>query len=203
MAACCNNQTNLTVNPGGDGLAHFSASASIGSELSTPKGLVLSNGSICCGPGYYEARLRTDTGHHDTFWGIANTDTNCLPLTGGAEFDIIEDIGGGDGSHVHWSGYAGCHQSVSTSSLASSSDAFHIWGLLWDPTNGYTFYRDGVQTFSLAGPVNNGSNLDSIVLSAGPLSGQNAQGLLVDWVRYYKPSTVSVAAGAHAAGLQR
>jgi hypothetical protein len=209
-ATCCNNQTNLTVNPGGDGLAHFHLTAGsnppIGSELSTIQGLVLGNGTVCCGPGYYEARMRTDTGHHDTFWGIANTDSACQPLTAGAEFDIIENPEGGDGQHIHWSGYGGCHQSVSSGSIPSSSDGMHIWGMLWDATSGYTFYRDGVQTYQVPGPVNNGSNKDSIVLSVDtdyPGNGDNQQGMLVDWVRYYQPSTVSVPAGAHAAGLQR
>jgi hypothetical protein len=80
----------------------------------------------------------------------------------------------------------------------------HLWGMLWDVNGGFTFYRDGVQTWQFAGSV--GNNLADMILTGTSVTNNSTAtptGLLVDWVRYYQPSTVSVAAGAHAAGLQR
>jgi hypothetical protein len=187
-----NNSVSLSVS---GGLLHIKPTPGNDGEISTPPG-------SCCGPGYYEARLQGDAADYDAFWTIANTDTNCLPLTGGAENDIMESPGGGQGqNNTHWSGYGTCHQAIASGNVASDSDGFHLWGLWWDPPNGYTYYRDGIQTFFVQGPVTS-TNLSSIVVNGGYLN-PPARGLQVDWVRYYQPSTVSVAAGAHAAGLQR
>jgi hypothetical protein len=185
-----NNSASLSVS---GGQLHIFAQSGKGGEISTPNGY---------GPGYYEARLQADPNNWDVFWTIANTDTNCQPLSAGAELDILEQPGGDDAQeHVHYSGYGACHTALSNNGLPSASDAFHLWGVWWDPPNGYTFYRDGVQMWFVAGPVS-ATNLSSIVIT-GQAFPSTTTGYHVDWVRYYRPSTVSVAAGAHAAGLQR
>jgi hypothetical protein len=174
-------------------------------ELYTIPGLVLPNGTVCCGPGYYEARLKGDANDYDAWWTLPNSDISCSHpnLTDGSEEDIMESAFGNAQNNQHWGGYGACHQAISSGDISSDNDAFHLWGLLWEPTNGFTFYRDGVQTWHNPGPVNNGSNPVSMIVNGG-YRNQPTTGLLVDWVRYYQPgngSSVTPPPSAVAAGF--
>jgi beta-glucanase (GH16 family) len=190
----------------GNDLLHNSTTLIEGGGLLTLKPDINGAGEVSSlatyGPGYYEVRMKADNADWDLFWTIANANFNCLPITGGFEADIQESIGGGGGTNIHWSGYGSCH-TASANGTATATDAFHIWGMLWTASGGLTFYRDGVlQPFNIPGPV--GSTPSFIILTGAFVgSPTTTSGLQVDWVRYYQPSTVSVAAGAHAAGLQR
>jgi putative component of membrane protein insertase Oxa1/YidC/SpoIIIJ protein YidD len=135
------------------------------------------------GPGYYEARLKS-AGNYNAFWLEAQI-IPCAPLDkGGFESDIMESWGDGYQNNTHWGGYGDCHQSSPAGSLSPIADRFHVMGVLWDPAQGLTYYRDGQQTSHVPGPV--GSAPVDIRFTALGYTDSNVP-LLVDWVRYYAP----------------
>jgi hypothetical protein len=103
----------------------------------------------------------------------------------GFEADILESVTGGARSNIFYSGYSTCEVG-SVNNQASSSDTFHIWGMLWDAVGGLTFYRDGVQNWQFAGPVS--TNLAAVIFVGTAYPGPSSTGLLVDWFRYYQPN---------------
>ena len=96
----------------------------------------------------------------------------------------MESWGDGYQNNTHWGGYGDCHQSSPAGGLSSIADRFHVMGVLWDPAEGLTYYRDGQQTSHVPGPV--GSAPVDIRFTALGYTDSNVP-LLVDWVRYYAP----------------
>jgi hypothetical protein len=170
-----NNTAGLSI---GGGILHLHPTSSGGAEIWT---------TARYGPGYYEVRAQSDPQDWDDIWTIQQNHVDCQPLSAGAEVDLLENIGGGPSANVHWSGYGSCPQS-SSNTAPSATDGFHIWGMLWDASSGYTFYRDGTQFWNLGGPVNGGSNPGILILQAfnnACHACASPTGLLVDWARIY------------------
>jgi hypothetical protein len=146
-----------------------------GADIGTPH-----NGVF--GPGYYEARVQIDPGGWGGFWisdGWGNT------LADAFEADILEFWGCRWQNAVHW-GPGGNHAMVTQAGATDECGAFHIWGMLFDSNNGLTFYVDGAQTYHMDGPA--GTNTDFGIVLDDMFMGGGTQPMLVDWVRYYKPS---------------
>ncbi len=114
-------------------------------------GAVRTMGLFSAGYGYYEALIRFPSapGIWGAFWmmcGDVSHEGN--GARDGVEIDIIETIAnerGASNSALHWDGYAGAHQSLTSGEYGFDiyDGRFHTFGL--DRTSeGYRFYVDGV-----------------------------------------------------------
>jgi hypothetical protein len=110
-------------------------------------------------------------------------------MTAGFEPDIIEYWGGEGHNAVHWGGYGSCHQWRDQGGGLAAADDFHIWGMLYDPLNGVTFYRDGRETWSYnAGcSASTPCTVPLYVKFNNNMQGccDNSQPMQVDWFRFY------------------
>ena len=144
------------------------------------------------GPGYFEARVRFDPNGWDSFWTIGGNYDCAGGLTAGFEADMPEFYGGGGNDNVFTGGYASCWTRALTTGVSGGPDDFHIWGLLYDATNGLTFYKDGVETAHLDGPAGTTPLFIKLGNSLLNNSGDTSHPMLVDWVRYYAPQGLLV-----------
>jgi beta-glucanase (GH16 family) len=141
------------------------------------------------GNGYYEARVKASPSGWSGFWIIGgNVDCGGGPSLG-FEADIIESIAESAQNNVHWGGYGDCHQQSPTP-VATATDNFHIWGVLYHWRNGLTFYRDGVQTKQLLGPIGTTPMYIKLTNTLVDNASDPARSQFVcDWVRYYQHDT--------------
>jgi hypothetical protein len=109
----------------------------------------------------------------------------------GFEGDIDEYFNGAGTAawHVHWGGYGSFHQAIGAA-LNEPPTGFHIYGMLYDPVNGATFYIDDVPVPDAH--VNDGCSASTpctvpLVMEIGEDGGDghSGPGLQVDWVRHY------------------
>jgi hypothetical protein len=84
-----------------------------------------------------------------------------------------------------WGGYGDCAMSNPQTGLGPVNDGFHLLGLRWDPTDGFRYYRDGVETQHIPGPVSSGPVNGFVLFTAfGRSDGELP--LSVDWFRYFQ-----------------
>ena len=175
--------------------------------------------------GYLEASIdfNTTPGMWSAYWLQSPTEGQYIgdPSASGAEIDICEhrasDATGSNiasfvQSTVHWDGYATDHKQVNGGNIGSGlGTGFHTYGLLWDSTN-YFFLIDGVQQW--ATNIGHSDRTEIVLLSsevqdaywAGvvPAGGYgdfltSTTKMIVDYVRYYAPTTTVFWTGASSA----
>lgn len=160
--------------------------------------------------GYWEAAVRYQyqTGAQCAWWVQSPTNGKDLsnPQASGVEMDIFEHTAWtnsptGYDHALHWDGYAaGVGQSLGyNGTFANLNDGtFYVFAIAWTPS-GYTFYVDGVVTWTVSSsqaPVSSANEyviLDTELPSAtqvlpngyGVLGSSNNQYLDVDYVRIY------------------
>jgi autotransporter-associated beta strand protein len=167
--------------------------------------------------GYWESSITYDTsnGMWSSFWLMPATIGNPLgdPATAGTEIDITEhrkvdsantDISDKTVHNLHWDGYGADHKSVGSGLTANLGLAanYHTYAVRWTDTN-YTFFVDGTQTWTTTSAVSR--RTERVILSsevednswAGdiPPGGYGTRAnstvkMLVDYVRYYAPTSV-------------
>ena len=175
--------------------------------------------------GYLEASIAfsTTAGVWSDFWLQSPNEGQFIgdPSASGAEIDVCEhratdangvDISGTVQSTVHWDGYVTNHKQVNSGNIGSGlGSGFHTYGLLWNRTN-YSFLIDGAQLWqSNAG---HSDRTELIQLSSEVQSNSwagvvppNGYGdfltsttkMVVDFVRYYAPTTTVYWTGAGSA----
>jgi hypothetical protein len=201
---CFKNSTQLTVSGGVASIRGFDTA---GTPCPLLSGGILSAGgggleSASMPPGYYEARIKADplgggpAGMGGSgFWGLtAGGGDHCsgaLPVF--FEADIIEYWNGGGHSGVIYGDYTRCKTVIYGVDGEQAADQFHIWGMLYDPYNGITYYKDGVQVFS----YNNGCSVSTPCVTRFWIEINNnlqagatdtSHPMLIDWVRVYTPA---------------
>lgn len=138
------------------------------------------------GPGYYEARVKS--GHAWAGFWVQAMGSDCAPITGGCEYDIMENCCPGTIQHnVHWGGYGSCHQ-MAEKHTTFSQDSFYVFGLQWSTTSGATFYVNGKVTHTV--PTATPNNTGKVILSVE--SEDTGTSFQIDYVRYYKANGASV-----------
>jgi beta-glucanase (GH16 family) len=189
---CDKDSTNLWES---NGLAHFETFNVSGTPC--PVGNYTGGANLhsvqAFGPGYFESRLKGDPNGGGPaggsgYWLIGGNSSCGGDFTNGFEADVIEYWYSTGHNAAHWDGYGSCHKKLSQGGGLTASDDFHIWGLLYDETNGITFYRDGVQTFH----ANEGCSSSTpcttpiIIKYNDNMEGCCTTGeMQVDWFRYY------------------
>jgi autotransporter-associated beta strand protein len=189
-------------------------------------GIISSEGRFRADYGYYESSLEFNgsPGMFSGFWLNSPTTGRYVgdPSASGDEIDICEhrktDAGNADDINnvvqttVHWDGYAADHKSVTSGNIGSGlGTGFHTYGFLWQHTN-YSFTIDGTPQWSTAAALSDRTEvitLSSEVWSnsfAGivPPGGygdllSSTTTLVVDYVRYYAPTSTVFWTGASSA----
>ncbi len=161
--------------------------------------------------GYFEARIKfqRSQGHHGAFWLQSPTYGLFIdnPEESGTEIDIVEFFGSGRTDRgmfttVWWNPYSNPSSIkfqpdlgpfLSTGSRIrrqEMSDKFHVYGLLWTPTE-YVFYINGIETGRIEQSVSQVN--EYIVLSLLSSSWERGrlplnalpESMIVDYVRVY------------------
>jgi autotransporter-associated beta strand protein len=147
------------------------------------------------------------------------------PFVSGSEIDIVEHryvdgstnyIGGLVQNNIHWNGYGSAARSAGSGNIGSGlTNGFHTYGFLWTPAV-YTLYVDGSNLRSwnyanngvpvsqstewviLSSEVDNASTTWAGYIPAGGYGnlGASAAKMIVDYVRYYAPTTTIFWTGA-------
>lgn len=177
--------------------------------------------------GYLESSVEFNgsPGMFSDYW-IQSPDNGAFigdPADSGAELDIcehratdandVDDISGMVTIDLHWNGYTSGIEKTASSGLVGSGlgTGFHTYGLLWNSTN-YSVSIDGTPTWSTNVGVSQrteifmlSSEVDSnsfcgIVPSNGYGNFQaSTTSTVVDYVRYYAPTTTVFWTGASSA----
>lgn len=164
--------------------------------------------------GYWEARINFEDspGMWSAFWVQSPTMGNPIGdvPTAGAEIDIVEhrarsgtvDLRNQAQHTLHWDGYGAAHRSAGSLNNnpgpLSLQGNFHVYGLLWTPTE-YRFFVDGIHRWTtaqglshrsefiyLTSEVQNNSWAGSIPTSGyGALEASQTR-MTVDWVRVWR-----------------
>jgi len=145
------------------------------------------------GPGYFEARLKTDPSQWTDFWTCCDQQRGST--SGWFEVDIMETLPG----YTPGAGYIGniqadsYHGFVAGQPTGDMSSAFHVYGVDWEANSGYFLYVDGQPVpqswgtnpdgCSAASPCNNPTYLRFMAGLFFPGSPRN--GFQIDWFRYY------------------
>ena len=189
-------------------------------------GIISSEGRFRADYGYYEASLEFNgsPGMFSGFWLNSPTTGRYIgdPSASGVEIDICEhrktDTGNADDINnvvqttVHWDGYSTDEKTVTSGNIGSGlGTGFHTYGFLWQHTN-YSFTIDGTPQWSTAAALSDRTEvitLSSEVWSnsfAGivPPGGygdllNSTTTMVVDYVRYYAPTTTVFWTGASSA----
>ena len=173
--------------------------------------------------GYAESSINFDDspGMWSAYWMISPTMGSYLgdPGYAGIEIDVCEhrkvdgsnlNIDGVVVANLHWDGYGTAHKSIGSGNIGSGlGTGFHTYAVKWTETN-YSFLIDGAQKWSTTNALSHRSEyilLSSEVLSnswAGqvPAAGYgdlpaSSTRLIVDYVRYYAPTTTVFWAAAN------
>ena len=108
--------------------------------------------------GYYECRckLQKKPGWWSAFWLQSPIQGSTLnPSFSGVELDIMESFAPNKMEHnIHWNG---CGEDLTSRGsgrydIEDTADGYHVFGLLWTK-EGYKFYVDGEERWSIEGPV--------------------------------------------------
>ena len=160
-------------------------------------GMVSTQRSFLVKYGYFEARMKFPVhgGQNSGFWLQSPGNSGALDPPGvtGVEIDIIEFYRGRRGGHaanvLHWGGYGDNHKFEKNRDLFDDNGDWHTFGLLWTES-GYTFYRNGQETWRTSQSVSHVA--EYIILST--VIGQRTRALekvslpdrfLIDYVRVY------------------
>ena len=167
-------------------------------------GLLTTQKSFSQEYGYFEidAKIPTATGVWPCFW--------LLPAAGGwpPEIDAMESDGGG--GVVTQSIHTGASNTVSTvtTNLVDTANAFHDYGVLWDPQH-ITFYIDGVETGQFATPADMHQAMYMLVnlaVTANAPASSFPASMEIDSIKAYSlaaaPTDVVASAAAVASGVQ-
>lgn len=199
----------------GNGNLVITASTSSGdpncvSNKTWTSGKITSYGKKHFSYGYFEARLKMPTGGGTwpAFWALG-TNINTVPWPGCGELDVVEFAGNRpfiNTSAVHYRNPSGNHEYKSgalNSSFGLAQD-FHLYGMLWTPTE-IKFYIDdrltlivkkgdtGLTTWPF-GPNSSGVNPKMYMIfnlamggsyGGGIASGYNKAQFTIDYFRYY------------------
>jgi hypothetical protein len=107
----------------------------------------------------------------------------------GVEADMLEDYGGGAFSNLNYGGYSpGCSQPVihaGDGGVNFSGGAYHLIGMLYHPTKGLTYYRDGNPYFHFDQPLADNMGGPEI-FAFGNLDPPNGGDVFVKWFRWYQ-----------------
>lgn len=147
--------------------------------------------------GYFEARMKFPVhgGQVSAFW-LQSPDNNGdggPPESTGVEIDAIVfyrgRLGGRATNGLHWGGYGENHQKKNHREIFSDGGDWHTFGVLWTE-NGYTFYRDGRETWQTSIAVSHVPEYLILSLVVGQRSNALERAelpdrLLVDYVRVY------------------
>jgi hypothetical protein len=209
---CNRDETQLTVS---GGFANFTSFDYRGTPC-PQDGTVAGGAAIISqnfyGPGYYEARLIGDPhgggpdfqsfGGSGFWFDAAMSSRGGNWAQNGTEVDLLEYKNTSAHNEIIWGGYGPFTSDQEYITGLNPSDAFHVWGLYYSPTEGYKFFKDGVQT-APTGPgsnvVNGFANDGSCTVSTPctkPMeiflnnnmedNGNTTVGTMqVDWVRHY------------------
>jgi beta-glucanase (GH16 family) len=121
----------------------------------------------------------------------------------GLEIDVIVffrgRLGGRATNGLHWGGYGENHKIKNYRELFDDAGEWHTFGLLWTDS-GYTFYRDGKETWQTTESISHVP--EYLILST--IVGQRSTALkraslpdrfMVDYVRVYADSASASSAG--------
>jgi hypothetical protein len=151
--------------------------------------------------GYFQATMEFlggstgGAGIFSDFWlestGMLNSTGSSLPLSSGAEIDVVEhrytpttSYPGNTDWDVHWNGYgSGAESDYDPFENAALDSGYHTYGVLWTPT-GYTFYIDGTDVGQTSSGVSTGPEFlvltsqidDSYWAGNAPTAGYGALG---------------------------
>ena len=152
--------------------------------------------------GYYECRCRLQQkpGWWSAFW-LQSPVIGCShdPETAGIENDVMECFSPGHiGQHInHYNGYGVDHkENAAGGGMDLDGEAWHVFGMLWDEKDGYTFYVDGREDGHIPGPI---SRIPQFILISTEVKGYRSKTLaatdearaavgdafVVDYVRVY------------------
>jgi hypothetical protein len=88
--------------------------------------------------------------------------------------------------NTHWNGYGHAINSSGPGYIyGDAADGYHVYGVWIDATNGITYYRDGVQTDHLNGPLTTAASTQRTVYLHTELS-PGSQLFSIDWFRFYQ-----------------
>ena len=146
--------------------------------------------------GYWECRmtLPKTIGYWTAFWIQS---PNISKLTGdtaasGTEIDVVEyllNMSNKVQHTLHWDGYGKEHKSKVYKAKIDTREGFHTFGVMWTPDR-YTFYVDGVQTWSTTQAISKCPEYVILSSEVGKWGGDISQAKLpdsvyVDYVRVY------------------
>jgi hypothetical protein len=190
--------------------------------------IISSDGKFRARYGYWESSIEFNgsPGMFSDFWLQSPDNTGAIvgdPAAEGAEVDIcehrvtdtgnVDDISGEVTIDLHWNGYTSGVEKTAASGLIGSGlgTGFHIYGLLWNNTN-YSFSFDDTPMWSTNAGV---SDRTEIVLLSSEVDSNSFCGIVppagygdflvsttkmvVDYVRYYAPTTTVYWTGASSA----
>jgi beta-glucanase (GH16 family) len=189
-------------------------------------GIISSDGRFRARYGYWEASIQFSgsPGMWSAFWLQSPNEGQFLgdPSASGAEIDIceyrntdtgnVDNINGAVQTSVHWDGYS-TDEKTSTSGLIGSGlgTGFHTYGLLWNNAS-YSFIFDGAQLWSTNAGL---SDRTELILFSSEVASNYWAGIIppggygnslvsttkmvVDYVRYYAPTTTVYWTGASSA----
>ena len=189
-----------------------------GSTVSTNHytGMLSTSGKFHLRRGYTEASVNYDDslGMWSAYWAQSPTMGKFIgdAFTSGVEFDVCEhrkqdssgnNIDGTVQSNIHWDGYGTYHQSVGSGNIGSSlGTGYHAYGWEWTPSL-YRIWIDGVSKWTtstalsghseyllLSSEVQNGSWAGSIPAGGYGSLATSTTKMLIDYVRYYAPTTM-------------
>lgn len=187
--------------------------------------ILSSDGNFRFRYGYLESSIQFDTtaGMWSGFWLQSPNEGQFIGDTSasGAEIDIVEhrktdansvDISSYAQSTVHWDGYGAYTKQLNSGNIGSGlGTGFHTYGLLWSTTN-YSFLIDGAQAWSTTTAHSDRTELiqlSSEVQNASwagviPPGGYgdfltSTTKMVLDYVRYYAPTTTVYWTGASSA----
>ena len=189
-------------------------------------GIISSDGRFRARYGYWESSIEFSgsPGMWSAFWLQSPNEGQFIggPSASGAEIDIcehrntdtgnVDNINGAVQTTVHWDGYGTAHRTSSSGLIGSGlGTGFHTYGLLWNSSS-YSFIFDGAQLWSTNAGLSDRTELilfSSEVASnywAGivPPAGYgdflvSTTKMVVDYVRYYAPTTTVFWTGASSA----
>jgi len=192
--------------------------------------IVSSDGFFRARYAYWEASVAFNgsPGMFSDFWLQSANNGEFIgdPAASGAEIDICEhrdtdatktdNISGQVTIDIHWDGYTNNEKSASSGLVGSGlGTGFHTYGLLWNSTN-YNVSLDGVPTYSTNAGI---SERTEILLFSSEVDSNSFCGIvppggygnflvsttqtIVDYARFYTPTTTVYWVGASLAQLVR
>jgi autotransporter-associated beta strand protein len=205
------NGTNLVITTYTSGGTHYTAIVETAGKFHPRYGYVEASINYNDSPGMWSA-----------FWeyisSVGSSTCGDDPAIKGTEIDICEhrsvdgsgnNINGKVQVNLHWDGYGACEQDAGSGNVGSNlGNSFHTYGFIWNNSN-YRFYIDGAQQWSttsgnserseyliFSSEVQNGSWAGAIPSGGYGSLATSTTKMLVDYIRYYAPTTTVYWTGA-------